>query len=305
MAERYQIPTSSSARMISGKLAQLTEAALSRSSSSVKPTKAPDGCKLPNWPDSHRGVPNIVLRSGLFSSSRSSQDLVQEEIFAQSPTRIRYTGLRLNQADHDVWITLLHLARGNRLSLPLRTSTYSLLKLQHKTDTGANRKNLYKCLAKLETSKVEIIDVRSSYTGSLVDATYRDESTEELVVVLNPGLCSLFDKKGFTWVDWSIRRLLNGKPLAQWLNGYYSSHAEPFPISIKKLMQMAGSTDLSTQSAEQNLRRALDSLAHAFATHQKAFSYRIHNGIVHVEQAPSDSQLRHLQRKSKSSKGQK
>lgn len=295
---------SSKARTTSNKVARMAEAALSRSSS-VKPTEGLDGRKLPSWPDSHRGVPNILLRSALFSSSRSSQDLVKEEIFAQSPTRIRYTGPQLNQADHDVWITLLHLARGNRLNLPLRTSAYSLLKLQHKTDTGANRKNLYKCLAKLETSKVEIIDFRYPYTGSLVDATYRDESTEELVVVLNPALYSLFDKKGITWVDWSIRRLLNSKPLAQWLHGYYSSHAEPFPVSIKTLMQMAGSTDRSTQSAEQNLRRALDSLAHARATHQKAFSYRIHNGNVHVEQVPSDSQLRHLQRKSKSAKGQK
>lgn len=145
----------------------MAEAALSRSSS-VKPTEAPDGRKLPSWHDSNCGVPNILLRSALFSSSRSSQDLVQEEIFAQSPTRIRYAGPQLNQADHDVWITLLHLARRHRLNLPIRTSAYSLLKRQHKTDTGANRKNLYKCLARLERSKVEIIDFRCSYTDSLV-----------------------------------------------------------------------------------------------------------------------------------------
>lgn len=285
-------------------LARLGESISSRPSS-IAPDAAQDRSKLPGWSEAQRGVPNITLRSALFSFSRSSQYLERAEIFAQRPTRIRYTGQRLNQADHDVWITLLHLARNNQLGLPLRTSAYLLLKQQDKTDTGANRKNLYKCLARLKASAVEIIDSRYSYTGSLIDAIYRDESTQELVVMLNPKLCNLFGKEGFTRVDWSIRRVLTNKPLAQWLHGYFTSHADPYPVSIKTLMQMAGSADKSASSAEQNLRRALDSLAMAFATHQKPFSYRIRNGKVHIQQSPSGSQRRHLEKKSSTPKDPK
>ena len=285
-------------------LARLGDSISSRPSY-VAPDIGQDLSKLPGWSEAQRGIPNITLRSALFSSSRSSQYLERAEICAQSPARIRYTGQRLNQADHDVWITLLHLVRKDQLGLPLRTSAYALLKQQDKTDTGANRQNLYKCLAKLKATAVEIIDSRYSYTGSLIDAIYRDESTHELVVMLNPKLCNLFGKEGFTRVDWSIRRRLANKPLAQWLHGYFTSHADPYPVSIKTLMQMAGSADASASSAEQNLRRALDSLARACATHQKPFSYRISNNKVHVQQSPSGSQRRHLEKKSSTTKGPK
>lgn len=288
-------------------LARLGES-ISSHTPSVAPDAGQDRSKLPDWSEAQRGVPNISLRSALFSSSRSSrsgQYLERAEIFTQRPTRIWYTGQRLNQADHDVWITLLHLARGNQLGLPLQTSAYALLKQQDKTDTGDNRKSLYKCLARLKASTVEIIDSRYSYTGSLIDAIYRDESTHELIVTLNPKLCNLFGQTGFTRVDWNIRRLLANKPLAQWLHGYLASHAAPYPVSITKLIQMAGSADRSASSAEQNLRRALDSLTAAYATHQKPFSYRIRNGKVHIQQSPSGSQRRHLEKKSSTPKGPK
>lgn len=282
-------------------LARLGDSISSRPTS-VTPDLGQDLYKLPGWSEAQRGIPNITLRSALFSSSRSSQYLERAEIFAQSPARIRYTGQRLNQADHDVWITLLHLERKDQLGLPLRTSAYALLKQQNKTDTGANRQNLYKCLARLKATAVEIIDSRYSYTGSLIDTIYRDESTHELVLILNPKLCNLFGKEGFTRVDWGIRRELTNKPLAQWLHGYFTSHADPYPVSIKTLMQLAGSSDTSASSAEQNLRRALDSLARAYAAHQQPFSYRISNGKVHIQKSPSASQRRHLQKKSSRTK---
>ncbi len=48
---------------------------------------------LTSWPDEVRGVPNITLRSALFGSSRSSSQtyLQRAEIYAQRPTRMRYT----------------------------------------------------------------------------------------------------------------------------------------------------------------------------------------------------------------------
>lgn len=251
-----------------------------------------------------RGVPNITLRSALFGSSRSpSQAYLQRaEIFTQRPARMRYTGPRLDQGDLDVWITLLHMARQKTMGRSFKTSAYELLKLQGKTDAGNNRKTLYKRLFRLAAATLEISAARHSYTGGLVDSVYRDESTHELVISLNPELSKLFGPNEFTHIDWSIRRSLNAKPLAQWLHGFFSSHAEPIPILVDVIMQMAGSLDASAFSREQNLRRALDALQLASDLHEQPFSYKVCAGLVHIKRTPSSSQSRHIGRKASRSK---
>lgn len=268
---------------------------------STKQTDAGSGSSppstLPDWPASSRGVPNVALRSALFSSSRSNRYLERAEIFAQNPTSIRYTGQRLNQVDHNVWITLLHVCRANKLGLPFRSSAYVLLKLQGKTDTGPNRGVLYRCLARLTATAIEISDGKRSYTGSLIDEFYRDEETGELVIELNPKLTGLFGREGFTHIDWSVRRQLTHKPLSQWLHGYFASHADPFPVSIKTLMNMAGSDDACPASAERNLKRALAALAEAHQSLEQPFSYEICEGKVYVHKRPTGSQHRHLRKK--------
>lgn len=259
---------------------------------------------LTSWPNEVRGVPNITLRSALFGSSRSSSQayLQRAEIYAQRPTRMRYTGPRLDQGDLDVWITLLHIARRKMMGKSFKTSAYELLKQQGKTDAGNNRKTLYKRLFRLAAATLEISATRHSYTGGLIDSIYRDEITHELVITLNHELCNLFGPNEFTHIDWSVRRSLNSKPLAQWLHGYLSSHAEPIPVSVDTLMLMAGSLDASASSREQNLRRALDALQHASDLHEQPFSYEICGGNVHIRKTPSSSQSRHLGRKGSRSK---
>lgn len=178
-----------------------------------------------------------------------------------------------------------------------KTSAYELLKQQGKTDAGNNRKTLYKRLFRLAAATLEISATRYSYTGGLVDSIYRDEITHELVISLNPELSKLFGPNEFTLVDWSIRRSLNAKPLAQWLHGFLSSHAEPLPMSVDTIMMMAGSHDTSTSSREQNLRRALTALQLASNLHEQPFSYEICGGHLHTKRKPSNSQSRHLGRK--------
>lgn len=259
---------------------------------------------LAGWPDHARGIPNITLRSALFRSSRSTSKafLERAEIFTQKPTRMRYTGPPLDQGDLDVWITLLHIERRKLLGKSFKTTAYELLKLQEKTDAGNNRKTLYKRLFRLAAGTLEINAIRYSYTGGLIDSIYRDEITHELVITLNHELCKLFGEKEFTHVDWRIRRSLNSKPLAQWLHGYLSTHAEPIPVSVDTLMRMAGSLDASASSREQNLRRALDALQHASDLHEQPFSYEICGSNVYVRNTPSLSQARHLARKGSISK---
>ncbi|WP_330219496.1 plasmid replication initiator TrfA [Pseudomonas sp. ICMP 10191] len=262
---------------------------------------------LTGWPDEVRGVPNITLRSALFGSSRSASKafLQRAEIYTQRPTQMRYTGPRLDQGDLDVWITLLHIARQKQMGKLFKTSAYELLKLQGKTDAGNNRKTLYKRLFRLAAGTLELSAKHQSYTGGLIDSIYRDDMEHKLVITLNLELSYLFGPNDFTHIDWAVRRSLNSKPLAQWLHGYLSSHAEPFPVSIDTLMKMAGSLDNSTSSREQNIRRALDALQHASNLHGQLFSYEISGGNVYFTKTPTSSQARHIARKGSGSKSKK
>lgn len=283
------------------KLSRLVERASKRSPTTTVVQLEPvlPEVVLTGWPDEVRGVPNITLRSALFGSSRSSSKafLQRAEIYTQKPTQMRYTGPRLDQGDLDVWITLLHIARRKQMGKSFKTSAYELLKLQGKTDAGNNRKTLYKRLFRLAAGTLELSAKHHSYTGGLIDSIHRDDQERKLVITLNLELSYLFGPNDFTRIDWSVRRALNSKPLAQWLHGYFSTHAEPFPVSVETLSVMAGSLDASAASREQNLRRALDMLQRASDLHGQPFSWKLCGGNVHVTRTPSSSQSRHLARK--------
>ncbi|HBO5136187.1 TPA: TrfA protein [Pseudomonas aeruginosa] len=255
--------------------------------------------RLPRWPDTERGVPNAILRSALFAASTKGarRYVEREHIHSLGDISILHTGPCLGQGELDVWESVLHLARVSGRYPEIRTSIYQLLKLQGKTDAGSNCRLLHNRLVRLKASVIEIKHGQYSYMGSLIDEAFRDEGTEEYVIRLNPNLCNLFAEDAFTHVDWQVRRALSGKSLAQWLHGFYSSHAKAFSLSIGKLMRLAGSSDQSPGSSEQNLRRALNALAMASSLNGQPFSYSINNRKVHIDRHPTQSQLRHLRNK--------
>ena len=95
-----------------------------------------------------------------------------------------------------------------------------------------------------------------------------------------------------------MRHALDGKPLAQWLHGYYASHAKPYPVNAATLLKLSGSEDGSPTSGRQTLRKALDAVTDAGAAHGQPFSYEIKGDLVHVQKKGSGPQRRHLADKS-------
>ena len=159
-----------------------------------------------------------------------------------------------------------------------------------KTDTGKNREILHKRIARLKASAVEIKQGRYVYMGSLIEEAYKDEETQKWVIVLNKKLRVLYAGDQFTYVDWTVRNSLSGKPLAQWLHGFYASHAKPFPLKVETLLNLSGSGDANPRSAKQTLCKALDAVTEASTTHGVPFSYEIQSGLVHVQkQAKKES----------------
>ena len=257
--------------------------------------------KLPLWPDAVRAVPNGFLRSALFGAIRrgARRYMERERIVALEGIEIFYTGQRLDQGDLDLWEMLLHIARLQGLGNECRVTAYQLFKALGKADTGGNREVLHIRLMRLKATAVEIEQGRYGYAGSLMDEVYRDKETQEYVFRANPKLRSLFEADQFTQVDWAVRRELDGQPLAQWLHGFYASHAKPYPISVAKLRDLCGSNYERLNNFRRDLRKALDLLIKASIKHKQSFSYGIHNDIIHVDKEPSKTQLKHLGNKIK------
>nr|WP_049791317.1 plasmid replication initiator TrfA [Alicycliphilus denitrificans] len=101
----------------------------------------------------------------------------------------------------------------------------------------------------------------------------------------------------FTQVDWAVRHALDGQPLAQWLHGFYASHAKPFPLKVETLHRLCGSEATLMSDYAKTLRKALDAVAGAGAAHGEGFSYAVRGDLVHVEKKGSDAQRLHLVKK--------
>ena len=208
-----------------------------------KAAPVPVPVRLPAWPESVRAVPNGFLRSALFGAIKrgARRYLKAELVAAVEGTEIRYTGERLDQGDLDVWESVLHAVRTQELGSQCRVTSYALLKLMGLTDTGKNRATLHTRITRLVANAVEVKQGRYTYIGGLIRFAAKDEETQEWVIELDARLRPLFAADQFTQVEWAVRQALSGQPLAQWLHGFYASHAKPFPMLMETLLRLSGS----------------------------------------------------------------
>ena len=255
--------------------------------------------QLPLWPEPVRAVPNGFLRSALFGAIAKGRRryINGEDLAAVDGVTIRYKGERLDQGDLDVWESVLHAVRLQELGSQCRVTSYALLKLMGKTDTGKNRATLQNRIERLVANAVTIKQGRYTYIGGLIRFAAKDEETQEWVIELDEKLRPLFAGDQFTQIEWAVRHALDGRQLAQWLHGFYASHAKPFPMRMETLLKLAGSEDANPRSAQQTLRKALDAVSEASATHGEGFGYTVRGDLVHVEKKASGPQRRHLAKK--------
>ena len=280
--------------MIEQKIARLKETA-ARKVAEAK-TKV---VQLPLWPEPVRAVPNGFLRSALFGAIAKGRRryIIGEELAAVDGVTIRYKGERLDQGDLDVWESVLHAVRLQELGSQCRVTSYALLKLMGKTDTGKNRTTLHNRIERLVANAVTVKQGRYTYIGGLIRFAAKDEETQEWVIELDEKLRPLFAGDQFTQIEWAVRHELDGQQLAQWLHGFYATHAKPFPMKVETLLNLSGGENADPYSGKQKLRKALDAVAEASAAHGEGFSYEIRGDLVHVEKRASGPQRRHLAKK--------
>lgn len=250
-----------------------------------------------DWSDLMRAIPNIALRSALFAGTRGSQHHLENvEICTTAGAKITYTGPQLEQGDLNVWVALLFVARRDGRWTECHTTAYQLLKTLGITDTGKNRKQLTHRLSRLKATVLNLQSSKFDYEGSLIDELTRDEKTKKLIILLNPKLSALFGFDQYTRVNWRVRHRLAGKPLAQWLHGYYSSHANPFPVRVETLHGLCGSEARVSRDFKKDLLRSLESIRIASMEYGLTFNYQVHDSLIYINKSGSPSQNRHLNR---------
>ncbi len=227
---------------------------------------------LPHWPEQTRGIPNVCLRSALFGIiQRGRRKAVKGELIASvKGLEIRYTGWRLDQGDFDVLVHALHL-------VSLQSTTEGYVKFTGKgflhgisrSSGKSGREWLKDSFRRLTGSAVEItLELNDkygknycTYAGSLLDEFHYYTANQSYFLKINPKLAKLFNA-GWTQLQWHQRLQLK-TDLAKWLHGFYASHRNPYPIKVKTLRHLCGSSCGRLADFRTKLRRALNELVKA------------------------------------------
>lgn len=246
--------------------------------------KSKELTNLPYWPDTVRGIANSILRSSLFGVIKKGDrtSYTRELLAAQSGIEIRYTGIRLDQLDLAIWECLIHIARTQPLGSDVHFHVSSVLETLGKSKGKANYDWFKEGISRLKATAVEIKYANKTYAGSLIQNFYRNDDTDDYVVILDPKLSYLYAKNEWTKLRAEDRLLLSGKPLALWLHGYYASHIEPFPLKIETLYRLSGSNTKHLKTFTQKLKSALTEVSDV-----TGWYFEIKNGMVHVNKNPS------------------
>jgi hypothetical protein len=247
------------------------------------------------WPDAVRGVPNVILRSALFSVMKERPVAKRELLAAVDGIEVRFTGIRLNQKDLDYFEVLLHLQRMQPLGSAIRFTASAFLKAMGLSVGKYQYDELKEVMARLGANMTEITwtKEKKTFAKSLIEEFVRDEETQEYVLKLNPELMKLY-QNGYTQIDWHQRQALGKNMLAKALHGLYASHAAPYPFKVETIRTLTASNTKDLSKFRQQLREALKLLVEAKAL----LSWEIDSrDLVRVKRVPTASQQKHLQKR--------
>jgi len=254
-----------------------------------------DKKQLPFWPGSVRGVPNALLRNSLFTVNKVRETFPRRALLASnSDIEIRFLGFRFNQTDLDVWEMILHLARLQPVGCKVLFSAHSFLKALGRGTGATQHEQLKDEVARLRGGTVEITwkNEKKTFVGGLLEKAYRDEATQQYVVILDEKLLLLYDN-GYSHINWEQRQALRSN-LAKWLHGFYSSHASPYSYKVETLRELCGSGTKALWKFRQMLKFALEDLVAAGFIKDWEIT---RDGKLEITVFPSQSQVKHLKNK--------
>lgn len=245
------------------------------------------------WSDDQRGVPNSILRSALFGAiGRGKRVYHSGVIAALGDVFLKQIGVQFDQADLDVWGHSLHISRYSPLGESVEFSAYRFLKDIGRHTGKSQRDWLEESFVRLMTSEIQVSEGGKSYTGKLIQHHVRDKTGLHKIKI-NKELANLYGHDGYTKVDWNERLALRKHPLAQWLHGFYSTHARPFRYKLKTIHHLCGSHSKSLNDFKKDVIKAFE-VMHSEIKWTGEISA---SGLITMTKPCSRSQRRHLHRK--------
>lgn len=218
--------------------------------------------QLPLWFDNQRGTPNSFLRSALFPAikSRDRQILEDEVLDSQKGVKVIFTGQQFNQEDLTVWEAVVHLVRQQPLGTIYQLSAHSILKNAGMHTGKSQHTQLFESLLRLTKATIHIVHEKyGQFAGHLINSVI-DDRTPHYRITVNKELMGLYSGNQWTPIDFEQRNLLKGKPLAQALHGFYSTHQDPYAVKLATLAAYVGSRSKDKHAFRQKVFKALKEL---------------------------------------------
>jgi hypothetical protein len=245
------------------------------------------------WPDDRRGVPNVVLRSALFSAgkpTRVRKSYRDHELQAAIGTKsISYTGQQLYQHELDVWLEVLHRCRLRPAGVETDFHVHGFLKSLRRSTGNKDHKQLHATLGLLHATSIKVVVDRdergrsTGYRGHLIEKFRFNDQLLRWEVGVNSDIAELFAPKDHTWLHIDARLDLGKNYLAKWLHGYFSSHRKPYPVGVSRLRELSGSATSRLRRFREALSDALNEVAMVEKKHKRRFEWRLDDeDLVHV-----------------------
>lgn len=232
--------------------------------------------QIPLWPEPELGAPNDLIRCALFTAAKPKSKAYQGDVVAsQSGFTVRRWGPHLDQSHLDVFLGVMQLARGHdgdelgSINSKVQFTTRGLLKLIGRSHGSTDRKWLHNALMALSSTTLDIRDDKGgkAFFGSLLPWGANEDDgpdSRNYILQLNPYFLRMYER-GYTRISWEHRNALRGKPLAQWMLMYFSSHKNPFPVTDEFLREKSGSASASLRSFRQKVKEGLEAVKAAGA----------------------------------------
>ncbi len=248
----------------------------------------PDGLPA-RWGEPLRGMPNDLIRSGLFNIRREKirEQMVNATVATFANARMFYNGEELRIRDEDVMMQIFHFQQSFPLGETWQVNGRDFLKQMHWSDGQRGYVELYTSLLRLSKGHLTLaragtdtddIVIEAGAMLSHVKIDHRKNGQTQITIAVNHKTLALWESMGYTLVNWDQRLQLNG-PLARYLHRLYSSFGKPHDLKVSTLHKLSGSTTASMAKFTQILREALEDLVEINFLRL----YWIKDGLVHVE----------------------
>lgn len=188
-------------------------------------------------------APNVILRSSLFGLVEKGKRILEKNVFKATANGycIQYSGEQLNQSDLDVWLECIRRSQNCQLGSIVRFKANDFLRSINRKTGKTQHEWLKIILKRMRFTDIEISDKQFMYCGSLIHEYYQDKIKNDNCLIINNKIIHCFQNSNWTAINQTMRLMLRGKQLTQWLYGFYSSHKNPFFMKLKTLKLISGS----------------------------------------------------------------